>query len=112
MYTWSQYIPYNEVNAEKVPANAGVYEISVRLQNGLARGFYTGQANNLQRRYSEHLSENENNKCIKEYLGKFNCFSRYIEIFQQSERDRIEENLLAHGNYECNQQQKQNTFMR
>ncbi len=41
------------------------------------------------------------------YLEDFTCYFRYTEVSSQAERDRIEEELLESGKYECNKQQKQ-----
>lgn len=102
--TWSPFhSPYTKSEVKKyVPAKAGVYVLWVKLKNGKWRCFYVGQASDLRDRLLDHLSDDEENDCIKNNVTKFNCGFEYAKVSKQSDRDGIEKFLYDHFKHECN----------
>ena len=66
--TWKRFhAEYTEEKVKRyVPSNAGIYLLCVKLKNGTWRCFYVGQTNRLDHRLLEHLSDLEENDCIRE----------------------------------------------
>ena len=101
---WSGFFtPYSQ---EKVKLNAtesaGIYLLWVKLKNDKWRYFYAGQAKNIKQRLLDHLSDSEENKCIKENVSKFVCGFEYAVISKQDDRDGAEKYLYDHYKPECN----------
>lgn len=75
---WEGVRKYLEENSEHIPEGAGVYEILAKKKgkNEYMRR-YVGQAADLRTRYSEHLSDEEENEDIyngvREYVCGFSC---------------------------------------
>lgn len=66
--TWSSRITYNEGNVKyNVPSKGGIYRLMRAQKDGYGI-FYVGESDNLQRRLLEHLSDEEDNDCIKKRL--------------------------------------------
>ncbi len=77
--------PYHfneELVKEVVPEKEGIY----RLSNFTEGVFYVGQSDNLQRRLLEHLSDKEENPCIKERL---NVESHLRFALLEGEKERL-----------------------
>lgn len=101
---WSGFFtPYD---SEQVKNNAttpaGVYLLWVKLKNDKWRCFYAGQASNIYGRLQDHLSDEEDNECIKNNVSEFICGFEYADLTKQSSRDGIEKFLYDHYNPECN----------
>jgi predicted GIY-YIG superfamily endonuclease len=52
--------------------------------------YYVGQASDLNKRLSEHLSDTEKNACCKKRLKDYDCYFRAAAISKQSDRDGAE----------------------
>lgn len=102
---WSDNIRYSTLNAAIIPTSAGIYKI---LRNdgeaGKKTRVYVGKADNLNTRYNNHLSEYEENFCIKRNLKNYECYFRYALVSREEDRQNYEEQLLMEGKYECNVQ--------
>jgi len=103
---WSRNIRYFGSNSARIPTSGGVYEI---LRNDGKVGYltiiYVGKAEDLRKRYSDHLSEEEN-PCIKRNLINNECYFRYVLLFREEDRQNLEEQLLGKAKYECNVQEQ------
>lgn len=102
--TWSKcYRPYSETEVKKVaPTSAGVYALWVKYKKKGWVCFYVGKANNIQSRLLDHLSDDEENDCIKENV-KYSCAFCWIEITTEGERSGAEKYLYDTIKPECNQ---------
>ena len=60
-------------------------------------------ASDLEDRLLDHLSDSEENECIKTKVARFICGYEYAEVAKQSDRDGIEKFLYDHYPPECNQ---------
>jgi len=102
---WSNDIRYVGSNSAMIPTSAGIYKILKNdRQDGKYTRVYVGKADNLNTRYNDHLSEFEENLCIKRNLKNYECYFRYALISREEDRQDLEQRLLREGNYECNVQ--------
>lgn len=83
------------------PTSAGVYLLWVKYKSGQWECFYIGQASNLEDRLLDHLSDEEENNCIKENV-KYRSGFHYAKVGRESDRDGIEKYLYDHYSPECN----------
>ncbi len=100
---WKGYYNYTSDNVSLyAPEKAGVYKLSVKLKNGNLKPFYVGQAKNLKGRFKKHLSDNEENGCIKDNVENYKCRFKYALVALQNDRDGAERALYLHYKPECN----------
>lgn len=102
---WSKvHSKYTESEVKKyVPTEAGVYLLWVKLNSEKWQCFYVGQASDLEDRLLDHLSDHEENECIKNNVSEYTCGFEYAKVSKQSDRDGIEKFLYDHYKPECNQ---------
>ncbi len=96
---WSKFLDYTESNVKnKVPEKGGVYLIYKRSC------FYVGQADNLMTRLLDHLSDKEENECIKNHVHNHICKFVYALVVQLANRDGIGKYLIDYfkTRSECN----------
>ena len=99
---WSSVHLYNTNNITGyAPISAGIYRLSCKRDDKLPI-FYIGQADNLDSRLRDHLSDQESNKCIKRNLKDYTCYFRFAEVAKQADRDCAERALYDHYEPECN----------
>jgi len=101
--TWK---PFQSLESEtinnSVPQKAGIYLFWVQLKDNKWKVFYVGQAKNLRARISDHLTESEKNKCIKENVNNYVCGFEYCLVGKQNDRDGVEKYLYEYFTPECN----------
>ncbi len=104
--TWKRFhAEYTEEKVKRyVPSNAGIYLLCVKLKNGTWRCFYVGQTNRLDHRLLEHLSDLEENDCIRKRVGRKVCGFRCAVVGRQPDRDAIEKYLYDRYKPVCNQE--------
>ena len=103
--TWSGiFSPYDENTVKRfAPTSGGVYLLSVKLKNGKWKCFYVGKAANLRERLLDHLSEGEENECIKKKVTDYICGFEFAEVSREIDRKGIEKFLYDRIKPECNQ---------
>lgn len=104
--TWSNFFDnYTTQNVEDfVNTFSGVYTLWVQYKTGQWKCFYVGQAINIETRLLEHLSQNEENDCIKNHVRDHRCGFYYAQVERQSDRDNAERSLYeCYAQPECNQ---------
>ncbi len=100
---WSTFRLLTEENVNAyVPRDAGLYLLWVKLKNDKWRCYYVGQADDLERRLLQHLSPDEENKCIKDNAQNYISGYEYARITRQGDRDGVEKFLYDHCKPECN----------
>lgn len=83
---------------------SGLYILCSKLKNGKYKAFYVGQAINLKQRLIQHLSTNEENIELKEYLkNNYYFLVYYTEETNGNNRDQIEYSLYKKLNPKFNQ---------
>lgn len=101
--TWSTLTPISEEAVRALPDNIpGVYRLSYLREDGKYYVFYVGQARDIKKRLLEHLSPEEQNVSIKNYLAKGSAF-RYTQITQEDIRSAIEKQAYRYYQPSCNQ---------
>ncbi len=65
--------------------------------------FYVGQAANLENRLCDHLSDDEENECLRKNVKDYICGFEYAKIGRQTDRDGVEKYLYDHYRPECNE---------
>ena len=92
--TWSNRIPVQSAHINDIPERPGVYEIQGRkkVDGGYTRR-YVGMAENLKHVYSEHLSDNEPNEKLKNFLKEKKAFFRYVTSDAEHTRKDLEKGL-------------------
>lgn len=101
---WSAYQPLTFDNVQRLaPIEGGVYKLAHPNSEGTLTVFYVGQADNLDSRLKEHLSEAETNACIKRKVGRGDAVFAYAKVLGQRDRDGAERALYDFFKPECNQ---------
>ena len=101
--TWTKLVSFDKESIESLPNDLpGVYRLSYEADNGERYVFYVGQSENIKDRLLEHLSSDEENVCIKNYLSTKECFFRYAEISEASIRSATERQAYKHYEPVCN----------
>jgi excinuclease UvrABC nuclease subunit len=102
---WSSFQDLTRDNIKKyVPTSPGVYLLWLKLKTEEWKCYYVGKAENLETRLLEHISDNEQNACIKNHVSQH--INRYVtaEVARKADRDCIEKFLYDHYyKPECNQ---------
>jgi excinuclease UvrABC nuclease subunit len=99
---WSSVHEYTLSNVNTyAPASAGIYRLSYKGDDKLPI-FYVGQADALEDRLRDHLSNEEPNDCIKRRIKNYICYFRFAHVTKQAERDCAERALYDHYEPECN----------
>ena len=101
---WYGRYSYDEQTVKKgVLKKPGNYMIMVKLKNENFRPIYVGQSNNLEERLLEHLSDSENNFCLKKHVKDYTLGIRYCYANSETDRKNIEYTLYQNYSHECNQ---------
>lgn len=101
MAEWSNRYLYTKDNVKKyAPTKGGVYRL-INEKDSKFYVFYVGQSNDLERRLLEHISDSEENKCIKKHLKDYTCHFRFAEV-SSSERDKLEKEQIDEYKPDCN----------
>ena len=100
---WSDDVRYISSYAEKVPETGGIYKfLKDDGEDGKYTRVYVGKAVGLRSQYNFHLSDNEENECLKTNLENNQCYFRYALLSGEDSRKNAEDHLLKDGKYECN----------
>jgi len=91
---WSERIEYYNEKKDDVPKEQGVYEIQGYMsnENEYTRR-YVGSTDNLRNRFLQHLSDNEPNEKIKNFLREKKPFFRFTKTDDESMSKDIEKGL-------------------
>ncbi len=100
---WQGLFDYCEKTVKEfVNDKDGNYMISVGLQNGEYRPIYIGKTKYLEARLLEHLSNDEENKCIKDRVGNKALYFRYCYVNNEDDRKNVEYTLYRKYTPKCN----------
>jgi len=105
--TWSTQIEYTDEKKGEIPKEEGVYEIQgyVANRNEYTRR-YVGRTDDLQRRFGEHLLNNEPNEKLKKFLNEKKAYFRYTKTENESMSKDIENGLYDIYRHTCNDPEK------
>jgi len=100
--TWSKRIPYLNANIKNVNEEGGVYKLIRKTDDGGFVVFYVGMTTKLRKRLCDHISDDEDNTCIKNKLKNHSCYFRYAFIGKQETRECAEAFLYKEYDIEGN----------
>ena len=94
--TWSEKVEYVNKNADSIPSSGGVYEIQGRKKTdgGYTRR-YVGSSENLRETYDRHLSNEEANQKLRQFLSEKRSFFRYVKSSNDQIRKDLEKGLYS-----------------
>jgi len=94
--TWSEKVEYLTKNAESIPSSGGVYEIQGRkkVDGGYTRR-YVGASENLRETFDRHLSNDESNQKLRQFLNEKKSFFRYVKSNNDQIRKDLEKGLYS-----------------
>jgi hypothetical protein len=101
--SWSSRVKYDGKNSKYIPNKPGVYEIQgFHPESNTYTRKYVGQGKDLRQRFLEHLSENEQNVGLKDFLKSGRAFLRYSTWEDESARLDIEKGLYDQFRHSLN----------
>jgi len=104
--TWTKLLKLDETLIGQIPDNLpGVYRLSYKDPDGNYYVFYVGKSDDIKRRLMEHISDSEQNACIRGYLTSTECYFRYAKVMRQEVRDSGERQMYRHYKPTCNEKE-------
>ena len=104
--TWTKLTKLSSENINKIKDNSfGVYRLSYEAEDGNYYVFYVGQAEDIKKRLQEHISTEEQNICIKNYISSKNCYFRFAIVTKSYIRDAAEKQMFKHYEPSCNERE-------
>lgn len=102
--TWTKLTEFNKDSIESLLDDLpGVYRLSYYKEDDKNYYvFYIGQSKDIKKRFLEHLSENGENICIKNFLATEKCFFKYAKITKDYIRNAAERQMYKHYVPSCN----------
>jgi hypothetical protein len=97
---WSKPVGFLVETETQIPEKSGVYEILEPMQTGDKRELYrryVGRADNLRKRFNEHLNASEQNQCIKKLAASKTAKFDYAII--EREHDRMDAERALYDKY-------------
>jgi len=91
--SWSKLISFNLTSVNTLDENMeGVYRLS-RQEGDKIFVFYVGKGK-IKERLLKHLSDSEDNDCLKATVKSYNCFFRYSIITRDEVRKATEKKCI------------------
>lgn len=98
---WSARIPWEQAEAYRIPAKAGVYVLVEKRGQDYYRE-YVGQGVDVHERFVTHLEDDEPNKCLKDKI-KAGGYFRWAEVTSRDDRLDAERAIYLKYSPGCNQ---------
>ena len=99
---WSELLPYDETSLSfHCSENSGVYSISASLNQEL-QVIYVGKADKIGQRLRNHKRFFEPNSFLKNMLEARECYFRFCEIPELTDRQNVEYTLYQRYRPVCN----------
>ena len=101
MMQWSKRYDCNEQQVVKnVPEAAGVY-LLIQGDDKTHPVFYAGQTDNLKQGLLGQVN-GDANTCVRKHLKVNECFFRFAEVSQATERKQLAQKMVADYGPDCN----------
>lgn len=84
--TWHGGVSYASQNKDKIPTYAGIYVIT----DMSGKIYYVGQANDLQRRFCEHLFDSEPNIGLRNFIQRNIVKFYWVGVPNKEDRNGVE----------------------
>ena len=102
---WSKLQPLDQSVISGQPQSAGVYRLSYKSADGSFYVFYVGNATtSLRDSLLQHISESEENVCIKTTIKNLECYFKTSEVSNEDDRLNIVKTMGDHFKPKCNLQ--------
>lgn len=104
-FPWSERIELIEANARVIPENrSGVYRLMTRKQGSEEYlVIYVGKSRDLKERLLQHLSDGEENACLREKVSKLTVWYRIAYAAFEEDRQDAEHTMYHKFNPGCNE---------
>lgn len=103
--TWPKLQSLNQSVISTQSQKAGVYRLSYKSADGSFYVFYVGNATtSLRDSLLWHISENEENVCIKTTIKNLECYFKISEVSGEEDRLNIVKTMGDHFKPKCNLQ--------
>jgi excinuclease UvrABC nuclease subunit len=99
---WLGPFPNKRIIENQVSEESGIYCLMIPAEHNKVQFTYVGKAKNLRERLLQHLSDSEQNNCIKSKLKKTFWFDIAI-VKNESERKGIEKYIFDLLQPQCNE---------
>jgi len=94
---WSKLIRFNKEEVEKLDIFGGVYRISKKAEDGKYYVFFVGSGEDIKQKLLSHLSDEEANTRLKNYLQQKSDFSfRYALVKERNMQEAVEKQMYKH----------------
>lgn len=109
--TWSKLTPLNKEQIDQLNNVAGVYRFSKKADDGQYYVFFVGSADNIGEKLTEHLSSNEKNEKLKNFLNQSGDFVfRYAIVEEKNIQQAIEKQMYKYYLPEYNLEEPESTL--
>lgn len=104
-FPWSERIELTEANVRIMPeGRAGVYRLMTEKQGGEEYPvIYVGMSNDLRNRLLDHLSDGEENACLKEKVSTLRVWYRIAYAPFEEDRQNAERTMYRKYRPSCNE---------
>ncbi|MDP3769718.1 MAG: hypothetical protein Q8R40_02165 [bacterium] len=103
--TWSNLQSLDQATISSQSQKAGVYRLSYKSADGSFYVFYVGNApESLRDSLMKHISEIEDNICIKTTIKNLECYFKISEVSNEEDRLNIVKTIGDHFKPKCNLQ--------
>lgn len=104
--TWSKLLLLSEPIINGETFGPGVYRLSYKAADGFNYVFYIGRSDeSVKKRLLQHLSDTEENMCIKISVKNLECYFKFAPVSDKSEREEAEKALYQKYRPKCNTQE-------
>lgn len=104
-FPWSERIELTEANVRVIPERrSGIYRLMTRRQRSEEYPvIYVGKSRDLRERLLEHLSDGEENACLKEKISTLMVWYRIAYAEFEEDRQDAEHTMYHKFNPSCNE---------
>lgn len=95
--SWSKLLPLTKTELTKLGNIAGVYRLSKKADDGNYYVFFVGSTENIKDKLNLHMSEEETNTKLRDFLASGGDFSfRYAIVTDKGQQEAIERQMYKH----------------
>lgn len=109
---WTKLLSLDQSIINTQDFGPGVYRLSYKSADGSYYVFYIGRSDaSVKERLLQHISESEENLCIKINIKNLECYFKFAPVDDQTERENIERTLYEHFKPRCNNREPEGEFV-
>ena len=80
----------------------GVYRLSYRHEDTNIYVFFVGESKDIKKSLIEHLSQDENNLCVKNHINLKECYFKYTSLNEDIQKDLVYKQICKFYQPGCN----------